>query len=264
MSGGNLPLAITIIATGSVLSGLATPALLGLAVARLVETDMTDVLIGLTTTVLVPILLGVASQLKWKDWTSGRSAELGLFGKFTIAVILYGSSRMLAPKVVLLRVVLADVILTVVLQITAAYLPACFIANRLLKAKRADGIAMGHRCALCNSTIGFVIARTYFPVTVALPVLVSSFVFNNWGPAWRSAWRSSSTASLPDEPTVQKPEHSPASFHNELHEFRFESLGCVQTRAGLACSALWGHGWMGDSEDQENHRRLEAGLPTVA
>ncbi|KGR88310.1 hypothetical protein CD30_18385 [Ureibacillus massiliensis 4400831 = CIP 108448 = CCUG 49529] len=171
ISRGNLPLCLSIILIDSLLSPLIMPALLHIAVGKTIEIDTLSLILDLLWMIVIPSLLGISlNQLTKGNIQETLGNKLAPFSKLCIFGVIMINSSAIAPYVKHITWELAGVIIVVFFIAVSGYVIALVIGHFLLKdisIIKAFVFIGGMR----NTAIGVIVATTYFPAKVAMPVV---------------------------------------------------------------------------------------------
>lgn len=171
ISRGNLPLCLSIILIDSLLSPLIMPALLHIAVGKTIEIDTLSLILDLLWMIVIPSLLGISlNQLTKGNIQETLGNKLAPFSKLCIFGVIMINSSSIAPYVKHITWELAGVIIVVFFIAVSGYVIALVIGHFLLNdisIIKAFVFIGGMR----NTAIGVIVATTYFPAKVAMPVV---------------------------------------------------------------------------------------------
>nr|WP_106779301.1 bile acid:sodium symporter family protein [Lysinibacillus timonensis] len=171
ISRGNLPLCLSIILINSLLSPLIMPALLHVAVGKTIEIDTLSLIFDLLWMIVIPSLLGISlNQLTKGNIQETLGSKLAPFSKLCIFGVIMINSSAIAPYVKHITWELVGVIFVVFFIAVSGYVIALVIGHFLWKdisIIKAFVFIGGMR----NTAIGVIVATTYFPAKVAMPVV---------------------------------------------------------------------------------------------
>lgn len=169
---GNIALTLSIILIDTMLSPFIVPFTLSLIVGQKIEMDVWGMMKGLFGMVVIPSLIAMLlNQL-----TKGKSKEvlgtpLALFSKIGVGVTVMLNGAVVAPYLRNVNLKLAAIVLVVFFVACTGYLFS-FLAGKLLKKDRGTVVSLLFTCGMRNISAGAVIAVSYFPPAVAVPVVV--------------------------------------------------------------------------------------------
>lgn len=169
---GNISLTLTIILIDTLLSPFIVPFVLSLFVGEKVEMEIFSMMKGLFGMVVIPSLLGMfLNEVTKGKVTKALSPNLAPFSKISLGIVVMINSAVVAPY--LRNVDLKLVIIAVVVFLIAfsGYLFA-FMIGKLFKQDRETVIALTFTGGMRNISAGAVIAISYFPAPVAVPVVI--------------------------------------------------------------------------------------------
>lgn len=171
ISKGNLPLCLAIILIDTLLAPIILPVTLHLVVGEGIQLQTTSLIIDLIWMIVLPSLFGMLMN----EWTKGKLNEkigkpLSLISKLCLFGIIMINSSAIAPYVKNLNAELAGVI-GLVLFIAISGYTFSFILSRLFWKSQADQATFVFNAGMRNIAVGVVLATTYFPSKVAMPVV---------------------------------------------------------------------------------------------
>jgi predicted Na+-dependent transporter len=169
---GNIPLVLSIILIDTLLSPIIVPYSLSLFMGQKVEMDFINIMKGLLGMVVIPSLIGMfLNQLthgKIKDQLGSRLAP---FSKISIGFVVMLNGAVVAPYLKNINLKLVSITLTVFFIALTGYLFS-FLVGRLVRADRDTVISLTFTGGMRNISAGAVIAVSFFPAAVAVPVVV--------------------------------------------------------------------------------------------
>lgn len=171
ISKGNLPLCLAIILIDTLLAPILMPLLLHVVVGEMIQLDTVSLIFDLIWMIVLPSILGMIVG----EWTKGTlqqrfSQPFALLSKCSLFGIIMINSSAIAPYVKNINAELAFVIGVVLLVAASGYVLALMLGKLFLKTK-ADQATFIFNGGMRNIAVGVVIATTYFPSKVAMPVV---------------------------------------------------------------------------------------------
>jgi predicted Na+-dependent transporter len=169
---GNIALTLAVILVDTLLSPLLVPSTIAAFVGVQVKMDVLGMMKGLAEMIVVPSLLGMLlNQL-----TGGRVKEqvgsrLSPFSKIGLAVTIALNSSVVAPYFDKVSVKLVLTACIIVAMVSSAYVVGWLLA-KWLKWDRGVMITMVFNSGMRNNSAGAVLAISYFPPPVAMPVIL--------------------------------------------------------------------------------------------
>jgi bile acid:Na+ symporter, BASS family len=169
---GNIPFTLSIVLIDTLLSPILVPFTISVIVGENIEMDVYSIMIGLVGMIVIPSLVGMTLN----QWTRGKvkevwSPRLAPFSKIGLGIVVMLNGAVVAPylrdvnwKLVIIAVLVFFIAIT-------GYLFA-FLLGRLFKRDRDTVMALTFTGGMRNISAGAVIAITYFPPQVAVPVVV--------------------------------------------------------------------------------------------
>lgn len=169
---GNIALTLSIILVSTLLSPLVITYSLKLLVGSTVEIDQWGMMSGLFWMIVLPSVLGmIVNQLTRGKVTKTVSPKLAPFTKLGLGVVVAINSASVAPFLAEISLKLVGIIATVTLLASMGYIIAWFIAKFIFHWNYRDLVALTFNSGMRNISAGAVIAITFFPAPVALPVI---------------------------------------------------------------------------------------------
>lgn len=169
---GNIPLTISLILVDTLLSPILVPFTISLIVGQKIEMDVSSIMTGLLGMIVIPSIVGMFINYL----TKGRvkevwSPRLAPFSKIGIGFVVMLNGAVVAPY-------LRDISLKLVLIAVAVFFIAItgyffsFIIGKLVLKDRETVVALTFTGGMRNISAGAVLAISYFPPAVAVPVVV--------------------------------------------------------------------------------------------
>lgn len=169
---GNIPLVLSIILIDTLLSPIIVPYSLSLFMGETIEMDYISIMKGLLGMVVIPSLIGMylnqVTKGKIKDQLGTRLAP---FSKICLGMVVMLNGAVVAPYLKNINLKLVSITLTVFLIAFTGYLFS-FLIGKLFKGGRDNVISLTFTGGMRNISAGAVIAVSYFPAAVAVPVVV--------------------------------------------------------------------------------------------
>ena len=171
ISRGNLPLCLAIILIDTLLAPILMPLLLHIAVGKTIHLDTASLIFDLIWMIVLPSIVGMVVS----EWTKGElqkrfNQPFALISKLCLFGIIMINSSAIAPYVKNINAELAFVIGVVLLVAVSGYVMALLLGKLFLKTN-ADQATFIFNGGMRNIAVGVVIATTYFPSKVAMPVV---------------------------------------------------------------------------------------------
>jgi bile acid:Na+ symporter, BASS family len=169
---GNTPLVLAIILIDTLLSPIIVPYSLSLFIGEKIEMDFINIMKGLLGMVVIPSLIGMylnqVTKGKIKDQLGTRLAP---FSKISLGFVVMLNGAVVAPYLREVNLKLVSIIITVFFIALTGYLLS-FLIGIYFKGGRDDVISLTFSGGMRNISAGAVIAVSYFPAAVAVPVVV--------------------------------------------------------------------------------------------
>ena len=171
ISKGNLPLCLSIILIDTLSAPLVMPIVLHVVAGERIAVETTSLILNLLWMIVMPTLLGILLN----EWTKGKiqstlSPKLAPFSKLSLFAIVAINGSAVAPYVKVISWELVGTILLVLFIATSGY-AAALAMGHLLWRDPVTATTFMYVGGMRNIAIGVVIATTYFPAKVAMPVV---------------------------------------------------------------------------------------------
>lgn len=168
---GNLALCLSIILIDTMLSPLVMPAIIHIVAGDAIHVDLKPMMLDLFLMVVLPSILGVLVN----EWTHVRvsktlSATLAPFSKICLFLIVMINSSAIAPYVEHITWELAAIIAVVFILALSGY-AICYIVGKLIWKDHDLVTTFVFTGGMRNISAGVVLATTYFPGKVVMPVV---------------------------------------------------------------------------------------------
>lgn len=169
---GNIALTLSIILIDTILAPFAVPGILSLLIGESVHLDAAAMMSSLFWMIVVPSLLGMLLN----EWTKGGVAlvwtqRLNPFSKLAMAMVVAINGSVVAPYLANFNLRLAGLAVVIITLASTGYLLSyCF--SILLGWTEADQVAIIFNGGMRNISAGAVLAVSYFPAPVAVPVVL--------------------------------------------------------------------------------------------
>ncbi|MFC7686061.1 bile acid:sodium symporter family protein [Ureibacillus sp. GCM10028918] len=168
---GNLPLCLSIILIDTILSPLVLPALIHLVVGETVAINTMSIMLDLFWMVVLPSIAAVLLN----EWTKGEidhtlGKTLAPFQKLSIFLIVAINSSAVAPFLKNITWEIVGIISVVLLLAVFGYM-MCLVLGHFLFKDYEIITTIVFTGGMRNIAVGVVIASTYFPAKVVMPVV---------------------------------------------------------------------------------------------
>jgi predicted Na+-dependent transporter len=169
---GNIPLTLSIILIDTILSPLIVPYCLTFLIGEKIEMDMFGIMKGLVGMIVLPSVLGMlVNQFLKGSVTKKLSSTLAPFSKISLGIVVMLNGAVIAPHLTNINLKLISIILVVFFIAATGYVFSFFI-GKLIRSDRDTVVSLTFSGGMRNISAGAVIAVTYFPPAVAVPVVV--------------------------------------------------------------------------------------------
>ncbi|MUG45325.1 MULTISPECIES: bile acid:sodium symporter family protein [Paenibacillus] len=169
---GNIALTLSIILIDTMLAPFLVPGILSLLVGTDVQLDVYDMMSSLFWMIVVPSLIGMILN----EWSKGGIApiwgpRLNPFSKLAMAAIVAINGSVVAPYLTDFSLHLAGLAVVIVVIASTGYLLGLAF-SKLMGWSYPDRVALIFNGGMRNISAGAVLAVTYFPAPVAVPVVL--------------------------------------------------------------------------------------------
>lgn len=172
MRSGNTALALSIILIDTLISPFIVPYSMMFFVGANVEMDMLGIVKGLVYMIVLPSIAGLTLNHFIKDSSRKRSGMwLSPLTKLGIVMVVMINCSAIAPSLKVIDLKLVFIALVVFGIAFSGYIISYLIA-RLLRLNEGDIITLMYTGGMRNIGAGVVIAVSFFPATVAVPVVI--------------------------------------------------------------------------------------------
>lgn len=169
---GNNSLALTIILIGALLSPFIVPLTMSLLVGGNVEMNSFIIMEGLFWMIVIPSVIGMfLNQVTKGKVVAIVSNRLAPISKIGMGIVVMLNGAVVAPYLLDVKLKLIGIAITVFIIAFLGYVIS-FIAARSLKQDKETVIALTFTGGMRNISAGVVLATTYFPAPVAVPVVL--------------------------------------------------------------------------------------------
>lgn len=169
---GNVPITLSIILIDTLLSPIIVPYSLSLFMGQTVQMDFAGIMKGLLGMVVVPSLLGMLLNQRTKGSIKDTlGLRLAPFSKICLGFVVMLNGAVVAPYLKNINLKLISITLVVFFIAMTGYLFS-FVAGRFIHSDRDTVISLTFTAGMRNISAGAVIAVSYFPAAVAVPVVV--------------------------------------------------------------------------------------------
>lgn len=168
---GNLALCLSIILIDTVLSPLVMPGLVHIVAGDTIHVDIWPMMVDLLLMIVIPSIAGVLVN----EWTDARvsktmAATFAPFSKMSLFLIVMINSSAIAPYVEHITWELAKIIAVVFLVALSGYV-ICYVVGKLVWKDEELVVTFVFTGGMRNISAGVVLATTYFPGKVVMPVV---------------------------------------------------------------------------------------------
>ena len=168
---GNLPLCLSIILIDTILSPIIIPFLVHLIVGKNIEIDTTSIMLDLLWMIVLPSLFAVLlNELTKGEINKTVGSKLAPFQKLSLFLIVMLNSSVIAPYLKNITWETVGIIVVVLFLALSGYIMCLLLGHFLFKDVEIV-TTLVFTGGMRNIAVGVVIASTYFPPKVVMPVV---------------------------------------------------------------------------------------------
>ena len=187
ISKGNIPLSLALVLIDTLLAPFIMPALIHLFAGQLIDIHTSKLILDLILMVVLPSVLGVIVNERTKGRFNQKYKNiLAPISKLCLFAVVMINSSTIAPFLKKLNQELISVIIVVFVLSVSGYFFAMVLGKWLYKEYELASVVL-FTGGMRNISLGVVIATTYFPAKVAMPVVFGMLfqqllasLFNRW------------------------------------------------------------------------------------
>lgn len=169
---GNTVLTLSIILIDTLLSPFIVPLSLSMLLGQTIHMDVWGVMKGLLGMIVVPSLLGmILNQVTKGKVKDVLGTPLAPFSKMAVGITVMLNGAVVAPQLTPVSLKLISIVAAVFFLAVSGYWIS-FLLGRLMKKDQSTVVALVFTGGMRNISSGAVIAVTFFPAAVAVPVVV--------------------------------------------------------------------------------------------
>jgi predicted Na+-dependent transporter len=169
---GNTALTLAIILIDTMVSPFVVPFSMSLLVGGNIEMDIIGMTQGLLMMIVIPSIVGMTlNQVLKGKVVSNLSARLSSFAKIAMGLVVMLNGAVVAPYFLDVNLKLIGIAIIVFFIALSGYLIS-FFAGKLFKQDKETIIALMFSGGMRNISAGAVLAVSYFPPAVAVPVVL--------------------------------------------------------------------------------------------
>lgn len=168
---GNLPLGLSIVLINTLLSPFIMPAMLYVVSGEKIQLDVGSLILHLFLMIVLPTILGIlVNELSKGEIPKKVGKKLSPFSKLCLFAVVMINSSAIAPYLKDFNVHLITVLLVVFFIAASGYAFALLIGRFILK-DYPQMITFVFTGGMRNIALGVIVATTFFPSKVAMPVV---------------------------------------------------------------------------------------------
>ena len=169
---GNIALTLSIILIDTFLAPFIVPGILSLLIGTSVHMDIASMMTSLFWMIVFPSIIGMVLN----EWSKGKIApkwgpKLNPFSKLAMAAVVAINGAVVAPYLQDFNLKLLGLCFVIIVLASLGYLLG-LIFSKIMGFNYADKVALIINGGMRNISVGAVIAVTYFPAPVAVPVIL--------------------------------------------------------------------------------------------
>lgn len=168
---GNLPLGLSIILIDTLLSPFIMPIMLHIVSGEIIQLDVESLIFSLVLMIVLPTILGIlVNELSKGEIPKKFGKKLAPFSKMCLFAVIMINSSAISPYLKDFNSQLISVLLVVFLFAVSGYVFAFIIGRYILK-DYPQMTTLVFTGGMRNIAVGVIVATTYFPSKVAMPVV---------------------------------------------------------------------------------------------
>ena len=168
---GNLPLGLSIVLINTLISPFIMPLMLYVISGEIIQLDVASLILNLCLMIVLPTIVGiVVNELSKGEIPKKYGKKLSPFSKLSLFAVIMINSSAIAPYLKDLNLQLISVLLAVLFFAASGYAFALLIGRYILK-DYSQMVTLVFTGGMRNIALGVIIATTYFPSKVAMPVV---------------------------------------------------------------------------------------------
>lgn len=177
IAGGDIVLALVVVMLDTLASPIILPGFFALVLGQSVDINYSKMVIELIIMVVVPSLAGMLLNDVTKGKIEAFSHSIGGFtAKIGVLFIILINSAAIAPKIIW-GLDIIKLLFVILLLMVSGYVIGYISSYALRERSYPTVLTMVYNVGMRNINFGFVLALTYFPMNVAVPVVLGS-VYN--------------------------------------------------------------------------------------
>ncbi len=168
---GNLPLGLSIILIDTLLSPFIMPFMLYIVSGEKIQLDVASLILNLILMIVLPTILGIlVNELSKGEIPKKFGKKLAPFSKLCLFAVILINSSAISPYLTIFNLHLISVLLLVLVIAVSGYVFALIIGRYIIK-DYPQMTTLVFTGGMRNIAIGVIVATTYFPSKVAMPVV---------------------------------------------------------------------------------------------
>ncbi len=175
-AGGNIALALALVAVATVFSGFSIPSFMALFMGKIVEFDAGSLTMNLVHMIVGPVFVGILLRNRAPLFTVKAGPFLNLATKLMMVAIICVNGAAVQPYLADFNLSLLKLLLVVFLHMMLNYTASFSIAFLVLGRRSPDLSPVIFASSMKNTVAGIVIGLKFFGPAVALPVIMCIFM----------------------------------------------------------------------------------------
>ncbi|RKO65842.1 bile acid:sodium symporter family protein [Desulfofundulus salinus] len=170
---GDVALAVVAVMLDTLIGPFLLPAVISLVTEEAIHINYTQMLVGVLLMVTIPSILGMALN----DLYRGKLVKFaqpvaGFTSKVAIFLVVFINANIMAPEITW-NASLVKLLIVLLILIICSFIIGC-ATTYILKERRFETVAAVVYCVgMRNFSFGLILATTYFPAAVAIPVTLA-------------------------------------------------------------------------------------------
>ncbi|WP_414051001.1 bile acid:sodium symporter family protein [Macrococcus animalis] len=167
---GDMPLGLAVVLLDTFLAPIVIPATMHLVSGKAVKIQTADLIIDLILMIVVPTIIAILlNELSRGTVPKIIGTKLNPFSKLALFSIIFVNGGAIAPYMKAFTWELLLIIVVVFIVVVCGYLVS-IVLSRFMQHSYPRHVSITFLCGMRNISTGVIVATTYFPAKVAMPV----------------------------------------------------------------------------------------------
>lgn len=167
---GDMPLGLAVVLLDTFLAPIVIPATMHLVSGKAVKIQTADLILDLILMIVVPTIVAILLN----EFSHGKvpkiiGTKLGPFSKLALFSIIFVNGGAIAPYMKAISWELLLIIAVVFVVVVCGYIVS-IVLSRFMQYSYDRHVSITFLCGMRNISTGVIVATTYFPAKVAMPV----------------------------------------------------------------------------------------------